>query len=338
MRAIVQHGYCRPDGLELRDVAPPAVRDDEVLVRVRAASVNPYDWHFMTGEPYLVRMSGGLRRPRNPVPGADLAGTVEAVGRDVTLWRPGDDVFGFHRGSFAEYVSVPAGHLAGKPTTVTFEQAAAVPIAGLTALQGLRDRGRVRAGQQVLVNGASGGVGTFAVQIARLHDATVTAVCSTVNVATAHKLGAHRVLDYTADDFVAEGTRYDLVFDIAGSRGFADLRRVLRPDGTLVFVGGAGRLTGPDARARGGGRIEKRPKMNRWVGPLARQAVMRLRDRRMVMMLASPRRADLETLADMLAEGTVVPEIERVYPLDGVPAALERMAAGHARGKLVISV
>lgn len=319
MRAIVQDGYCRPDGLELREVAPPPVRDGEVLVRVRAASVNTYDWHFMTGTPHMVRTAGGLRRPRTPVPGADLAGTVESVGGGVTAWRPGDDVFGAtHRGSFADYVSVPADRLARKPATVTFEQAAATPIAGLTALQGLRDKGRIRPEQQVLINGASGAVGTFAVQVARFHGATVTAVCSTANVATARKLGADRVIDYTTTDFVANGTRYDLIFDSVGTRSLADRRRALRPDGTLVFVGG--------------------PKTNRWVGPLAGQVVMRLRDRRMVMFLATIKSADLETLAGMLDDGTLVPEIERCYPLAAVPEALTHLATGHARAKLVISL
>jgi NADPH:quinone reductase-like Zn-dependent oxidoreductase len=318
MRAIVQRRYCRPDGLELREVAPPTVRDDEVLVRVRAASVNTYDHHFMTGVPYLVRAAAGLRRPRNPVPGADLAGTVESVGRAVTSWRPGDDVFGMHRGAFAEYASVPADKLVAKPPTVTFEQAAATPVAGLTALQGLRDKGRIRPGQRVLVNGASGAVGTFAVQVARSFDTSVTAVCSTANVATARRLGAERVIDYTAEDFTADGTRYDLVFDAVGNRRFADRRRVLRPDGTLVFVGG--------------------PKTNRVSGPLVGQVVMRMRDRRMVLFLATPVRADLETLAGLLAAGTLVPEIERVYPLAEVPAALEYLGTGHARGKLVVSV
>jgi NADPH:quinone reductase-like Zn-dependent oxidoreductase len=318
MRAIVQDGYCRPDGLELREVAPPPVRAGEVLVRVRAASVNTYDWHFMTGTPYMVRTAGGLRRPRTPVPGADLAGTVESVGSGVTTWRPGDDVFGAtHRGSFADYVSVPADRLARKPATVTFEQAAATPIAGLTALQGLRDKGRIRPGQQVLINGASGAVGTFAVQVARYHGATVTAVCSTRNVATARKLGADRVIDYTTTDFVADGTRYDLIFDSVGTRSLADRRRALRPDGTLVFVGG--------------------PRTNRWFGPLVGQVVTRLRDRRMVMFLATIDRADLETLAGMLDDGTLVPEIERCYPLAAVPEALSHLSTGHARAKLVIS-
>jgi NADPH:quinone reductase-like Zn-dependent oxidoreductase len=280
--------------------------------------VNTYDWHFITGTPYMVRASAGLRRPKYPIPGADLAGTVESVGADVTAWRPGDHVFGLHRQTFAEYVSVPAGNLVRKPATVTFEQAAAVPIAGLTALQGLVHKGRVEDGQRVLINGASGAVGTFAVQIARLHDTEITAVCSTANVETARKLGADRVIDYRTEDFVAEGTRYDLVFDVAGTRGFAERRRVMKPDGTLVFVGG--------------------PKENRWVGPFARQAVMRLQDRRMVMYLATVDHDDLSTLAAMLADGTVVPEIERTYPLAEVPEALTHLATGHARGKLVISL
>jgi NADPH:quinone reductase-like Zn-dependent oxidoreductase len=318
MRAITQYRYCRPDGLRLREIAPPAVRDNEVLVRMRAASVNPYDWHFMTGTPYLVRPSAGLRRPRNPVPGCDLAGTVESVGRDVTAWQPGDDVFGAHTGTFAEYVSVPADKLVRLPATVTFEQAAATPVAGITALQALRAQGRVTAGQHVLVNGASGGVGTFAVQIARRCDATVTAVCSTANVATAHKLGAHRVIDYTTEDFVADGTRYDLVIDIGGTRAFADRRRVLQPDGRFVFVGG--------------------PVRNKWIASLGSQVVMRLRDRRMVMMLATINQADLQTLAGWLGDGSVVPRIERVYPLDEVPEALDHLGTGHARGKLVIAM
>jgi NADPH:quinone reductase-like Zn-dependent oxidoreductase len=322
MKAIVYREYGTPDVLEFQEVDPPVVADDEILLQVRAASVNPYDWHYVTGAPYLVRLSAGLRRPKQPIPGADMAGEVAAVGRNVTQFAPGDEVFGLGGGSFAEYVSVRADRMARKPAGLTFEQAAAVPMAGLTALQGLRDRGRLRSGQQVLVIGASGGVGTFAVQLAKSFGAAVTGVCSSRNVAAVGALGADHVVDYTREDFVRGGRRYDLILDIAGNRSIADRRRALTPKGTLVLVGG--------------------PKENRWVGPLGSLVrmlvVSRVGRQRMVGMLTKNSVADLVFLGELLAAGTVTPVIERTYPLPEAPEALRYVGAGHAQGKIVITV
>jgi NADPH:quinone reductase-like Zn-dependent oxidoreductase len=321
MKAIVQHRYGAPDVLEFQEVAPPAIAADQALVRVRAASVNPYDWHYVTGTPYLVRPSAGLFRPKSPTPGADLAGQVEAVGADVTGLQPGDEVFGLGHGSFAEYVSVRADKLVRKPAEVTFEQAAAVPMAALTALQGLRDRGRIRSGQQVLINGASGGVGTFAVQLAKSFGAEVTGVCSPRNVAATRALGADHVLDYTREDFTGSGQRYDLILDVAGNRSIADRRRALRPTGTLVLVGG--------------------PKDNQWFGPAGSLVRLLLAGRfsrqTMVGMLTRNSPEDLAELAELLGAGKVTPVIERAYSLPDVPAALRHVGAGHARGKIVIT-
>ena len=257
MKAIRFQRYGPPEVLELRDVARPAVGDDEVLVRVRAASVNPLDWHFMGGRPYLVRMLAGLSRPKASARllGADMAGSVEEVGRNVTEFRPGDEVFGGldGRGTLAEYVAIRRdGAVLAKPPGLTFEQAASVPVAGCTALQALRDKGRIRPGQRVLVNGASGGVGTFAVQIAKAFGAEVTGVCSTANVDLVGSIGADRVVDYTREDFTQTRRAYDLLIDIAGSRSLAETRRVLAPRGVLVAVGGPdkGRWIGPLGTAR----------------------------------------------------------------------------------------
>jgi NADPH:quinone reductase-like Zn-dependent oxidoreductase len=322
MKAIVQHRYGTPDVLEFQEAELPAVAADQALVRVRAASVNPYDWHYVTGSPYVVRPSAGLLRPKSPTPGADLAGQVEAVGADVTGLQPGDEVLGLGYGSFAEYVSVRADKLVRKPAEVTFEQAAAVPMAALTALQGLRDRGRIRPGQQVLINGASGGVGTFAVQLAKSFGAEVTGVCSSRNVAATRALGADHVLDYTREDFTGSGQRYDLILDVAGNRSIADRRRALRPTGTLVLVGG--------------------PKHNRWIGPGGSLVRLLLAGRfgrqRLVGMLTRNSPEDLAELAALLAAGTVTPAIERTYSLPDVPVALQYVGAGHAQGKIVITI
>jgi len=249
MKAVVYERFGSPDVLQLREVETPALTDDGVLVRVRASSVNPYDWHFMTGTPLLVRLGAGLRKPKNGRLGVDFAGTVEAVGQDVAQVKPGDEVFGTSNGAFAEYVCVPeARNVVPKPANVTFEQAAAVPVAGVTALQALRDKGRLQAGQKVLINGASGGVGTFAVQIAKSFGAEVTGVCSTRNVDTVRSIGADNVVDYTQEDFTVDGRRYDLMLDIAGNRSWSECKRVLTDTATLVVVGGR--------------------KTNRWIGPL----------------------------------------------------------------------
>jgi NADPH:quinone reductase-like Zn-dependent oxidoreductase len=323
MKAIVYHRYGTPDVLALEDVDVPVPQDNQVLIRIRAASVNPYDWHFITGTPYLMRLTaGGLRRPRQTIPGVDLAGQVEAVGRDVTRFRPGDEVYAVRAGAFAEYVCAREDRVARKPTNLTFEQAAAVPLAALTALQALRDHGRVQPGQRVLVNGASGGIGTFAVQLGKAFGAEVTAVCSTRNVDLVRGLGADRVIDYTQEDFVQSGQRYDLMVDIAGNRSIRERRRVLIPQGTLVVVGG--------------------PKTNRWIGPMSMFVTMpvasRLGSQRMVGMMTQNSVADLDLLRDLLEAGTVTPVVERRLSLLDVPEAVGYVGAGHAQGKLVIAV
>lgn len=323
MKAIVQHKYCSPDALRLEDVDMPVIKDDEVLVRVHAASVNPYDWYRTTGTPYVGRIGGGgLIKPNRKVPGADMAGRVEAVGAGVTRFKPGDDVFGLCGETFAEYLNVGADSIVLKPANSTFEQAAAVPMAGLTALQALRDKGAIRAGQKVLINGASGGVGTFAVQIAKSFGAEVTGVCSTRNVEAVRSLGADHVIDYTQQDFTRTGQRYELILDIAGNRSTADRGRALAPSGILVLVGG--------------------PKGNRWFGPASGfvkvLVASRLTGRKMVGMLAHPTAEDLTVLRELLDDGKVTPVIEKAYSLQEVPEAMRYVGEGHARGKIVITI
>jgi NADPH:quinone reductase-like Zn-dependent oxidoreductase len=321
MRAIVHDKYGSPEVLELREVDKPAVADDAVLVRVQAASVNPFDWHMLTGTPYVARLMAGLRKPKDGVVGVDFAGTVEAVGKDVQHVQPGDEVFGGRNGAFAEYVAVKEAVVV-KPAGVSFEEAAAVPIAGITALQGLRDKGGLRPGEQVLVNGASGGVGTFAVQIAKALGAEVTAVCSTHNVETARSIGADRVIDYTKEDFTRNGRRYDLMLDVPGNRSWSECKRVLVDGGRYVMAGG--------------------PKKNRWIGPMGmaigRRLISNVGDRRAVSFLAKLNRDDLSFLGDLLADGRVKPVIERRYSLADVPEALAYLGQGHARGKLVVTI
>src|SRR6516165_5180613 len=321
MKAIRYDRYGPPDVLELRDVDMPAVGDDDVLVRVRAASVNPLDWHFMRGAPYLVRMVAGLPRPRDGRLGADMAGSVEAVGKNVTGFRPGDEVFGGldDRGTLAEYISIRHdGAVLTKPAGLTFEQAASVPVAAVTALQALRDKGRVRPGHKVLVNGASGGVGTFAVQIAKAFGAEVTGVCSTPNVEMVASIGADQVIDYTREDFTRAGRRYDLLVDIAGNRTLAETRRALTPKGVLVGVGG--------------------PNKGHWIGPLGRSVTMALLSpvlsQRMVFFLARLNKADLGVLRDLLEAGKLTPVIDRTFPLGESARAIGYLEEGHARGKV----
>jgi len=327
MKAVRYHRYGGPDVLELQEVAMPAAGDGELLVRVRAASVNPLDWHFMRGAPYLVRMMAGLSRPKPSASrlGADMAGSVEAVGQNVTGFQPGDEVFGGleERGTLAEYISVRADAVVlQKPAGLTFEQAAAVPVAAFTALQALRDKGRVQPGQKVLVNGASGGVGTFAVQIAKALGAEVTGVCSTGNVGMVASIGADQVVDYTREDFTRAERRYDLLIDIAGSRSLAETRRVLVPKGVLVVVGG--------------------PNKGRWIGPFGRTIRMLLQSpavsQRMVSFLAHQNRDDLAVLRELLDAGKVTPVIDRAYRLNQVAEAVRYLETGHARGKVVITV
>jgi NADPH:quinone reductase-like Zn-dependent oxidoreductase len=322
MKAIVRDKYGPPDGVELQEVEKPEVTDDGLLVRVRAASVNRVDWYDVTGTPWIARPMTGLRGPKSRFTGRDFAGTVEAVGKDVTDLRPGDEVFGGKKGggSFAEYVGVPAD-VARKPAGLTFEEAAAAPVAALTALQGLRDHGQLQPGQKVLVNGASGGVGTFAVQIAKALGAEVTGVCSTRNVEQARSLGADHVIDYTGEDFTRTGQRYDLILDIAGSKSWSQCRRVLNPNAILVIVGAEG---------------------SRLMGPLGHIAKMRLGalrgSQKAVFFVANFNEPDLAVLSDLLETGKVKPVVERRYELVEVADALSYMGEGHARGKIVIGV
>jgi NADPH:quinone reductase-like Zn-dependent oxidoreductase len=320
MRAAVRHRYGAPDVVEIQEVDKPKPADDEVLVRVRAASLNRFDWYSL-GTPYAVRPAFGLLKPKSPLLGVDFSGTVEAVGEDVPDLKAGDEVFGGRNGAFADYVCARAG-LAPKPANVTFEEAAAVPMAGLTALQGLRDKGQLQQGQQVLVNGASGGVGTFAVQIAKALGADVTAVCSTRNVDQARALGADHVVDYTREDFTRSDRRYDVLFDVAGSRSWSECRRVLAPDGTVVMAGA--------------------PKGNRVLGPLGHIAKVRLASLRgsqkAVWFTAKFTREDMAFLGELLESGKVRPVVERRYEFGEIVDALRHLGEGHAQGKLVLTV
>ncbi|MFJ3724789.1 NAD(P)-dependent alcohol dehydrogenase [Streptomyces sp. NPDC090045] len=324
MKAIVQDRYGSPDVLELREVERPVPGDHQVLVRVRAAAVNARDWHLMRGDPYLARLVLGLGAPKVKVRGTDFAGVVEAVGKDVTGLRPGDEVFGEAEGAFAEYVCAPAEAVAAMPAGLTYEQAAALPLAGNTALMGLRDLGRVRPGQRVLVNGASGGVGTFAVQIAKAFGAEVTGVCGPRNVDLVRSLGADHVVDYSREDFTRRGPRHDLVLDLVGNRSLADCRRALTPAGTLVLSGGGvsdgGSLVGPMAL------LVKGQALSLFVG------------QRLLVLTATPRRENLEALRDLVEPGEVTPVIDRAYPLREVPEAIRYLEVEHARAKVVITV
>jgi NADPH:quinone reductase-like Zn-dependent oxidoreductase len=324
MKAVVYDTFGSPDVLRIADIPRPVPDDDQILVRVRAASVNPLDWHFMEGTPYLARLiSFGALRPTVTRLGVDFAGTVESVGKNVTRFKPGDDVFGGKTGAFAEYVCVRADRaVALKPANVTFEQAAVVPIAALTALQGLRDNGKLQPGQRVLINGASGGVGTFAVQIAKSFGADVTGVCSTKNLDMVRSIGADRVIDYTKDDFTSGAERYDLIIDNVANRSLSECRRVLKPNGKYVMIGGGGLNEG------------------RWVGPFPRLikalALSPFVSQDMGMMLADMNVKDLAVLADLMQAGKVTPVIDRRYSLRDVPEAIRYLEQGHARGKVVI--
>jgi NADPH:quinone reductase-like Zn-dependent oxidoreductase len=321
MKAIVYRTYGSPDVLKCEEVEKPTAGDNEVLIRVCAASVNPYDRHFMRGEPYFVRIMAGLRKPKDIRLGADLAGRVEAIGRNVTRFQPGDEVFGTSRGAFAEYVCAQEKALALKPGKLTFEQAAAIPVAALTALQGLRDKGRIRAGQKVLINGAAGGVGTFAVQIAKSFDADVTGVCSTRSVDMVRSAGADHVVDYTQADFTQSNQRYDLIFDSVGNRSLSDCRRVMTTKGTYVVVGGSG---------------------GRWIGPLVPLLKAPLLSlfvsQNLVICGASMNKEDLIVLKELMETKKVTPVIDRSYKLSEVPDAIRYLEEGHARGKVVISL
>lgn len=326
MKAIVYHDYGSPDVLRMDGIEKPVPNDDQVLVKVRAASVNPLDWHYMEGTPYIARLiEFGLLKPKVTRLGVDYAGTVEAVGKKVTQFKPGDDVFGGKTGAFAEYVCALADRaVVLKPANLTFEQAASLPIAAVTALQALRDKGKVQPGQKVLINGASGGVGTFAVQIAKSFGAKVTGVCSTKNADMVRSLGADQVIDYTKEDFTKGGQRYDLILDNVGNHSLLECRRVLSPKGKYVLIGGGGLND------------------SRWVGPLGRLlkalVLAPFVTQDMGMMLAELNQKDLTILADLVQAGKVTPVIDRRYKLSEVPEALRYLEEGHARGKVVITV
>jgi NADPH:quinone reductase-like Zn-dependent oxidoreductase len=326
MKAVVYTRFGPPDVLEIRDIKKPVPSDDQVLIKVRAASVNPYDWHFIRGTPYIMRMMMvGMRKPKDPRIGVDYAGTVEAVGKNVTQFKPGDAVFGNRSGAFAEYVCARADRaIALKPANITFEQAASVPVAGLTALQGLRDKGKVQPGQKVLINGASGGVGTFAVQIAKTFGADVTGVCSTRNVDLVRSLGADHVIDYTKEDFSKGDERYDVILDNVGTQPLSGFRRVLKPNGICVMIGGGG------------------PNEGKWVGPMARPIKAMLMSpfisQKIGMMMAQGNKDDLTILADLMQSGKVTPVIDKTYPLSQIADAIRYLEQGHARGKVVITV
>ena len=323
MKAIVYTEYGPPDVLHLKDVEKPAPKDNEILVKVHAASVNAYDWHLLTADIFLVRlMGGGLNKPKNTRLGADIAGRVEAVGGNVKQFQPGDEVFGdiagLGGGSFAEYVSVPESALALKPANLSFEQAAAVPMAAVTALQGLRDEGQIQPGQKVLINGASGGVGTFAVQIAKSFGAEVTAVCSTRNLDMARSLGADHVIDYTEEDFTQNRQLYDLILAVNGYHPISAYKRALTPEGIYVMAGGSmaqifqAMLLGPLMSITG--------------------------DKKMGGVSAKPSQKDLIFLKELLETGKIVPVIDRLYPLSETAEALRYLGEGHARGKVIITL
>ena len=326
MKAIVYCDYGVPN-LKFQEIEKPTPADDQLLVKVRAASVNPLDWHFVEGTPYFMRLMGvGLRKPKDTRLGVDFAGTVEAVGKNVTKFKPGDEVFGGRTGAFAEYVCVREGRaVALKPANITFEQAASVPIAAITALQGVRDKGKVQSGQKVLINGASGGVGTFAVQIAKAAGADVTSVCSTRNLDMVRSLGADHVIDYTKEDFTKGDQRYDVILDNVANHSLSEFRRVLNPDGRYVLIGGGGANEG------------------RWLGPGLTQAfnamvLSKFVSQKMGMMLGDLNQKDLTALADLMESGKVTPVIDRTYKLSELPQAIEYLEQGHARGKVVIAV
>jgi NADPH:quinone reductase-like Zn-dependent oxidoreductase len=319
MKAIVQNKYGTSGVLKTRDLDKPQIGDDEVLVRVHAASVHVGDWILMTGSPFVMRFATGLRKPKNRVPGTDVSGTVEAVGKDVTRHRPGDEVFGWCAGGFAEYASVPEGQLIPKPANLSFEQAAAVGVSATTALQLLRDNGKVQPGQKVLINGASGGVGTFAVQIAKALGAEVTGVCSPKNVEMVRAIGADHVVDYTREDFTTGERRYDLILDNVGNHSMARTRRALTPQGTLISNGGGhadGKL----------GRTMRTMLVSMFVRQQASPTVK------------TQNHDDLVALKGFVETGRITPVIDGTYPLNETPKAIDHVAAGHTRGTIVIDV
>ncbi|MGH8127248.1 MAG: NAD(P)-dependent alcohol dehydrogenase [Gammaproteobacteria bacterium] len=322
MKAIVYRSYGPPEVLRLEDIEKPIAADNEVVVKVHAAGVNPLDWHYMRGTPYIMRFGVGMSQPTSPRFGVDFAGSIEAVGKNVKLFKPGDAVFGGSKGAFAEYVSVREdGPLFLKPTSLSFEQAASVPIAAITALQAMRDKGRIQARQKVLINGASGGVGTFAVQIAKSYGAEVTGVCSTRNVELVRSIGADHVIDYTQENYTRGVARYDLIVDMVGNHSLLNNRRVLSSDGNFVIIGGSkGKWLGPMAG----------PIKALFLAPFVSQTIG--------MMLAKLNPQDLNVLRDLLQTRKVTPVIDRTYKLSEVSDAIRYLEEGHARGKVVISM
>ncbi|HKS57134.1 MAG TPA: NAD(P)-dependent alcohol dehydrogenase [Steroidobacteraceae bacterium] len=322
MKGLVARCYGAPDVLAVEEVAKPTPADDQLLVKVHAAALNPLDWHTMRGSPYLMRLSSGLGSPHDARVGVDFAGTVEAVGKSVTHFKPGDEVFGGADGAVAEYVVVRESRAVTlKPANITFEQAASVPVAAITALQGLRDKGGIKAGQKVLINGASGGVGTFAVQIAKHYGAEVTGVCSTRNVELVRSLGADHVVDYTKDDFTKSGEQYDIILDNVSNRSLSELRDVLKPTGHLVIVG-----------------AEK----GDWIGPLMpvikASVVAPFVDQKMGFFIARLEPADLQLLGDLMGSGALTPVIDRRYAFDDAAKAMEYLEGGRARGKVIVNI
>ena len=322
MKAIVYREYGGPEVLRYEEVEKPVPKDDEVLIKVHLASVNPLDWRLMSGKPAPLRLAMGLRKPRSGRPGVDVAGEVEAVGSKVTQFKPGDAVFGSCSGAFAEYACAAESKIAMKPESVTFEDAASVNVAGLTALQGLRDKGKVQAGSKVLVNGAAGGVGTFALQIAKTFGAHVTGVCSTRNVDMVRSLGADEVIDYSRQDFTKREQRYDVILDCVGNHSFSEYRRVLNPEGRSVGVG-----------------VPHDVSMIDIFGSIAKDLVLSaFGKQKSVMFIAKGSQADLTLIGELIASGKVKPVIEKIYPLSEAAKAVGHVEAGHARGKVLICV
>jgi NADPH:quinone reductase-like Zn-dependent oxidoreductase len=321
MRAATRSRFGGPQVVSVTTVEKPELAADGILVRVRAASLNKADWYALTGTPWVARMEMGIRSPKTSLLGGDYAGIVEEVGPDATGFAPGDEVFGGKSGAIAEYL-VTRQWIAPKPPGLSFEEAASIPTAGVTALQALRDHCRLEPGQHVLINGASGGVGTFAVQIAKAMDAEVTAVCSTANVDLARSLGADHVIDYTAEDFTRTVSRYDLAVDVSGGRSYTDMKRILAPKATVVVVGG--------------------PSRSRLLGPLGHIARIRLGtlldDRRSVFFIAKFNRPDFDQLSEMVEAGSLRPVIDRVYPIDEIVDALTYLGRGHTRGKVAVTI
>ena len=323
MKAVVGRCYGSADVLEFEDIEKPIPADNEVLVKVKAAGVNPLDWHYMRGKPYIMRLMGsGIGAPSDTSVGVDFAGVVETVGKDVTQFKPGDEVFGGRSGAFAEYLTIPEDRaIALKPDNMSFEQVASVPIAAVTALQALRDKGQIEPGQKVLINGASGGVGTFAVQIAKSYGAEVTGVCSARNTEMVLSIGADHVIDYRNENYTENGQQYDLIIDMVGNHSLSANRRALTPQGIFVIVGGA---------------------KGNWLGPLLRPINAMLYspfvDQQFVMLLAQIRQQELAVLSELMEAGDLTPVIDRTYPLSEIPAAIEYSEQGHARGKIIVNM